>query len=74
MFDYPRCKNKNRSRSIDGHLKGIVAMSSLAVLALKVANTLIMCHSDIVFVLIIRLTSPTIIDGSLTRISRMGQR
>jgi len=49
-------------------------MLLLAFLDLKAANTLIMCRSDQLFFLIIRLTSPKIIDPSLMLISRMVQR
>ena len=49
-------------------------MSTLAYLALKAANTLIMYYSDHVFYLIIRLTRPKIVDASLTLIHRIGQR
>ena len=49
-------------------------MSTLAILALKAANTLIMCYSDHVFCLIMRVTRPEIVDALLTLISRVGQR
>jgi len=50
-----------------------VAMSTLAFLASKAANTLIMCYSDHVLCLIMRLTRPEIVEVSLTLISRIGQ-
>jgi len=49
-------------------------MSMLASLALKAANTSMICHSDDVFCLIIRLTTQQIVDAALTLIARMGQR
>ena len=49
-------------------------MSRVAFLALKVANTLIICYSDHVFSLIIGLTRPKIVNTSLMIISRIGQQ
>jgi len=49
-------------------------MPTLAVLGLQAANTSIMCNSDHVFWLIMRLARPKIVDASLMLISKIGQR
>jgi len=49
-------------------------MPTLAFLGLQAANTSIMCNSDHVFWLIMRLARPKIVDASLMLISKIGQR
>ena len=58
---------------MDAYIWEIVAMLPVAFLALKEANTSIMCHSDHVFYLSIWLTRPKIIDASWTLISMIAQ-
>ena len=74
LFHYPRCNNTHHVGSGDAHLEVILAMSTLAFLALKAANPLIMCYSDYAFCVMNRLTGPKIGDSSLTLISIMGQQ